>query len=141
MHIPHPKLIRRLVLFFLTSLLGTFINMGVLWALKTYLFHDYWGQYLVSPFLAFEVSIIVNFFISIYFVWPERVDKHKPLILRFLGYNISCTGGLLVKLAVILLCERITGWDVLYCNIVALAFSGTFNFLTQEFLVFKRKKA
>lgn len=137
-------LLMRLVKFFFTSLLGTFLNMGVLWVLKTYALTGYWGQYLFSPFIAFECSIVVNYFISIYYIWPERVEppiaKRSKLLLRFLGYNTTCAGGLAVKLAVILICERLTGWDVMYCNIIALAFSGTFNFLTQEFLVFKKKK-
>lgn len=113
--------------------------MTVLWLLKSYLLTGYWGQYLISPFIAFECSLVVNYWISIRYIWSGRISEQTRHSIRFAEYNLSCAGGLTVKLVAILLIERLFGWDVMWCNVVALAFSGTFNFITQEFLVFRRR--
>ena len=39
----------------------------------------------------------------------------------------------------LLLFERLFGWDVIYCNLIALLISGIFNYALAEFIVFKKR--
>jgi putative flippase GtrA len=42
-------------------------------------------------------------------------------------------------MAFLLLFERLFGWDVIYCNLIALLISGIFNYALAEFIVFKKR--
>lgn len=39
----------------------------------------------------------------------------------------------------LLLFERLFGWDVVYCNLMALIISGIVNFALAEFAMFKKR--
>lgn len=54
-------------------------------------------------------------------------------------FNISCVLGFMVKMAFLLLFERMFGWDVVYCNLMALLISGIVNYFLAEYVVFKRQ--
>ena len=40
----------------------------------------------------------------------------------------------------LLIIERITRWDVVFCNLLALCVSGCVNFVMDEWVIFKKKK-
>jgi len=43
-------------------------------------------------------------------------------------------------MALLMLIQYLSKWDVVICNLLALLFSGIFNFTMDEFVVFKKRK-
>lgn len=121
--------------------LGTAVDTLVLWALSRHIFSgSYWTTYVLSPFLSFEVAVMCNFLCSYFWIWRERIShKNSASFWRhFLGFNLSSFVGFLVKMLFLLLFERMFGWSVVVCNLVALCISGVLNFLLSDALVFRR---
>lgn len=136
-------LLIRYLKFASSTLVGTAVDMLVLWLCAHYLLDgSYWREYILSPFISFECAVIANFVVAYYGVWRDRVSKHtfRSFMRHYGGYNISCTGAFLVKMAALLLFESIFCWDVLWCNIAALCVSGLLNFFMNEKVVFRKKK-
>lgn len=127
--------------FVASRLIGTLVDTLVLWGLSTYLFSTYIGLHIVAPTISFEIAVLSNFLFSYYWVWSKRITikSTKTFITRFAIFNISCVLGFLVKMAFLLLFERLFGWDVVYCNLMALIISGFVNFVIAEFVVFKKR--
>lgn len=127
-----------------TSLTGTIVDTLVLWVLSDFAFtQGYWGEYVVSPVLSFQAAVLVNFLISYFYVWKDRVEDAKGLraFLRLYGaYNLSCTTVFLFRLGVLLLVELCFGWDVLICNLLAMCLSGAVNFIVSNNIVFRKRE-
>ena len=80
----------------------------------------------------------------------ETMEGLKPFVSgqfsffrHFLGYNAACIGGFIVKMIflqvfVVVFKGRL---DVVFCNLLALCFSGCFNYVINERVVFRRKKS
>ena len=120
---------------------GTGVDTLVLWLCSHFLFGGgYLSTYIISPFISFEMATMSNFLWSYYWIWNSRIDrKTGPTFWRhFIGFNISAGVGFVVKMAFLLLFERIFGWNVVVCNLVALTISGTLNFALAESLVFRK---
>lgn len=137
------KLLIRYVKFIGTSLVGTVVDTLVLWILSDFAFtKGYWGEYVISPALSFQSAVLVNFTISYFYVWKDRMSQEsgvRSCLKHYLAYNLSCTSVFLVRLGAILLIERFTGWDVVICNLVAMCVSGLVNFLLSNNLVFRNR--
>lgn len=135
---------RKISGFVASNLLGTAVDTAVLWVCSTYLFSGYAGTYLLSPVISFECAVSVNFLCSYFFIWKDRVTRkrhRKTSFFRHYGaYNLSCTGVFLLKMGFLLIIERITRWDVVFCNLLALCVSGCVNFVMDEWVIFKKKK-
>ena len=126
-----------------STLAGTAVDMLVLWLCAHYLLDgSYWREYILSPFLSFECAVLTNFVIAYFGVWRDRISARswKSFFRHYGGYNLSCTGTFLFKMALLLLFEQLFHWDVLWCNIVALCFSGLLNFFINEKIVFRPKR-
>ena len=125
-----------------STLVGTIVDMLILWFLSTELLHSYIGEYIISPCISFECAVIANYLVAYHFVWKDRVLLHpqKNGWFRFLKYNGSCILGFSIKMCILLLLKHLFQWNVLLCNIVALLFSGGLNFLLQHFWVFSKKR-
>ena len=122
--------------------MGTAVDMLVLWICSHFLLKgSYFGEYILSPFISFECALLVNFVFQRNLTWRGRTDGKTLSSLNrlYLVYNISCTGVFLVKMAALLIIERLSGWDVLICNLLALCISGTINFLIGDKVIFKKK--
>ena len=133
----------RYIKFAASTLAGTAVDMLVLWLCAHYLLDgSYWREYILSPFISFECAVFTNFVIAYYGVWRDRISawSFRSFMRHYGGYNLSCTGAFLVKMMLLLLFEHIFHWDVLWCNIVALCFSGLLNFFMNEKVVFRKKK-
>jgi len=107
-----------------SRLIGTLVDTLVLWVFSSYVFSSYIGNYIVAPTISFEVAVFVNFIFSYYWIC----------------FNISCVLSFIVKMVFLLLFERLFGWDVVYCNFVALLISGIVNYALSEFVVFKKSR-
>lgn len=122
-----------------TSLAGTLVDTLVLWILSDLVFtKGYWGEYLVSPAISFQCAVITNFLISYFYVWKDRKKSRNPF-LTFLYYDISCTAVFLLRLGFLLLVERIFGWDVVICNLVAMCVTGIINFIMNNQVIFRKR--
>lgn len=72
----------------------------------------------------------------------QGVAPYRKVVFRHLGgYNLSCIGAFLVKMAFLLLIQRMFRWNVVWCNLLALCVSGGLNFFMSERVVFRKKKA
>lgn len=133
---------KKIVKFWGSSFIGTLADTLVLLLLSHILSNSYIETYIVSPLISFECSVLVNFTISYFFIWKDRVIKRskKGFFRKFLLYNLSCFGVFMIKMGFLLIIENIFGWHVVICNLVALCFSGGLNFLSNEFLVFRKKR-
>ena len=122
-----------------TSLVGTLVDTLVLWVLSDLVFtKGYWGEYVVSPAISFQCAVITNFLISYFYVWKDREKTRNPF-LTFLYYDISCTAVFLLRLGFLLLVERIFGWDVVICNLVAMCVTGIINFVMNNQVIFRKR--
>lgn len=122
-----------------TSLAGTLVDTLVLWILSDLVFtKGYWGEYVVSPAISFQCAVITNFLISYFYVWKDRKKTRNPF-LTFLYYDLSCTAVFLMRLGFLLLVERIFGWDVVICNLVAMCVTGIVNFVMNNQVIFRKR--
>lgn len=129
---------RTYIEFVVSRLFGTGVDTFVLWICSKFIFHDYWGIYVVSPVISFEFAVFSNFVCSYYWIWKERITNKniKDFTYRFLIFNFSSVLGFLVKMLFLLLFQKIFGWNVVYCNLAALLISGLFNYFLAETIVF-----
>lgn len=122
-----------------TSIVGTLVDTFVLWILSDLVFtKGYWGEYVVSPAISFQCAVITNFLISYFYVWKDRKKTRNPF-LTFLYYDLSCTAVFLLRLGFLLLVERIFGWDVVICNLVAMCVTGIINFVMNNQVIFRKR--
>lgn len=120
--------------------IGTGVDTLVLWFLSRHIFpENYWATYLLSPFISFEVAVMSNFLLSYFWIWSSRVQEKngRSFWRHFLGFNISSLVGFGVKMLFLLMFERLFGWSVVVCNLVALCISGGLNFLLSDTMVFR----
>lgn len=130
-----------------TSLIGSVVDTLVLWLLSDLVFtRGYWGEYIISPMISFQCAVAVNYTISYFYVWKDRTRKRPDASVRrffrlYAAYNLSNSMVFLFRLGVLLLIERFSGWDVVFCNLTAMCFSGIINFTINNLLIFKKKKS
>ena len=135
--------LKRLGKYFTASLLGTGVDTLMLWLFSHYLFSgSYFGRNILSPTLSFECAVLVNFCSSYFFIWKDRIQKYNTgsFFSHYAAYNLSCTGGFLIKIGLLQLVLWITHLDVVLCNLIALCFSGLYNFTMNDRVIFKNKK-
>ena len=120
------------------------VDTLVLWLLSDFVFRDgYWGQYILSPIISFQCAVVVNFTIFYFYVWRDRTRedmRRRKFLKLFLSYDLSCSSVFVIRLLLLLLIERIFGWDVVICNLVAMAFSGILNFVMNNMVIFRKRK-
>ncbi len=124
------------------NLLGTLVDTVVLWLFSHFVFRRYVGQVIISPVISFECAVFTNYVVSYYITWKDRII-HKSMrgfFKRYAAYNGSCTGGFVIKMGFLMLIQYLSKWDVVWCNLLALLVSGTFNFIMDEFVIFRKKK-
>lgn len=138
------KLLIRYLKFAGTSVVGTMVDTLVLWILSDFVFRDgYWGQYILSPIISFQCAVVVNFTIFYFYVWRDRTRedmRRRKFLKLFLSYDLSCSSVFAIRLLLLLLIERIFGWDVVVCNLVAMGFSGILNFVMNNMVIFRKRK-
>lgn len=136
------KILFRYIKFASSTLAGTCVDTAVLFVLTHYVFHNYVGRFLVSPAISFECAMFTNFLLAYFFVWKDRIQQRtrRSFGARLLAYNATCITGFTIKMCFLLLVNKITDQTPVVCNLIALCFSGIFNFFVNEFLVFSKKR-
>jgi len=135
-------ILHRIPKFIAGNLLGTLVDTLILWVFSHFVFHRYVGKVIISPIISFEFAVFANFVFSYYLIWRDRISQHtgKSFIKHYGAYNASCTGGFLIKMGTLLWIQALTKWDVVICNLLALCVSGTYNFMMNELVIFKKRK-
>lgn len=136
-------MIRTYLQFVLTRLFGTGVDTLILWICSDFIFHEYFGIYVVSPIISFEFAVLSNFLWSYCWIWKNRITGRcmGDFWRRFVVFNLSSGLGFLVKMVFLLIFERIFEWDVIYCNFAALLISGLFNYFCADKVVFSNRLA
>jgi putative flippase GtrA len=137
------KLLKRYLKYAGTSIAGTIVDTLVLWLMSDFVFRDvYWAQYILSPAISFQCALATNYLIFYFYVWRDRTKEDRSrynFLRRFLAYDLSCTTVFLLRLLLLLMIERVSGWDVVVCNLIAMCFSGILNFLSNNLIVFRKR--
>lgn len=127
--------------FIASRAVGTVVDTLVLWLLSHFIFSGgYWATYIISPCISFEAAVMVNFLCSYYWIWHSRISSNtrRSFWRHFVGFNLSSLVGFVVKMLFLLIFERLFGWSVVVCNLVALCISGVLNFLLFDTVVFRK---
>lgn len=139
------KILIRYVKFLGTSVIGTLVDTLVLWILSDHIFTTgYWKEYIISPIISFQCAVFANFLISYFYVWRDRTlvksdFSSRRFIKLYITYNLSGSVVFILRLTMLLVIERITGWDVVICNLIAMCVSGILNFAISNLFIFTRK--
>lgn len=142
MSIPIP--IKRFGGFAVANALGTVVDTAVLWVFSTYVLNGtYFGENILSPTISFEAAVLTNFLCSYRVIWKDRVSARtsRSFWRHYLPYNVSCTGIFFLRLAILVLLKELTGFHVVFCNLMAMCVTGLLNFLMGEKVIFRRKQS
>ena len=136
-------IVTRYIKYAASTLAGTAVDNIVLWICSDYLLDgSYWREYILSPCIGFECAVMTNFVIAYFGVWRDRISSRstRSFFRHYLGYNLSCTGTFFIRMCLLNGIGWLTGWDVVWCNLTAMCFSGLIKFMLNEKVVFRLKK-
>ena len=146
------ELFQKFAMFVLTSSVGTVVDLGLHWVGVAFVFkNNYWGSFWIAPTVSFEVAAIVNFVISYFFIWNERITQHntRSFFRHLAAYNATCVGGYILKFIAMQGIHFLFLWfgwlqgftlEPVLCNLLGTCFSGGFNFFMSEFVIFNKTK-
>ena len=126
------KLIIQLIKFGIVGVIATVIDFGVLMFLKELMHIDV----LVSSAVAFSVSVIANYILSMLFVFKGSENSKVKDFIVFVALSI---GGLLLNQFIMWLGTEIMTAYYLWVKVFALVFVPIYNFVTRK--IFLEKKA
>lgn len=133
--------ILRYLKFMLSTLAGTAVDCAVMWLLAEKLFtENEMAQLFIAPSVSFECAVFTNYVLAYFFVWKDRVNDRtlRNFFLRFFPYNVSCIAAFLIKMIPFVLIRHFAGLNVVVCNLLALVVSGLFNFIMNEWVIFRK---
>ena len=141
MKLPQHTLLR-LGAFSASTLVGTAVDTAVLWVYAHLWLHGYAGERIVAPSISFVCATLANFTVAYFLVWRDRISKRNRTSFwrHYAGYFCSCTGGFVIKMIFLQIFSVTLRWDVVWCNLLALCFSGLFNFYMNDHFVFRYSK-
>ena len=125
------KLIIQLIKFGIVGVIATLIDLAVLMLLKEFMRVDV----LAASAVAFSVSVIANYILSMLFVFKSRGNSK---VKEFLVFVILSIGGLLLNQFIMWLGTEIMTAYYLWVKAFALVFVPIYNFITRK--IFLEKK-
>ena len=126
------KLIVQLIKFGIVGIIATLIDFGVLMVLK----EAFGIGVLAASAVAFCVSVIVNYILSMLFVFKgDKSSKAK----EFLIFVVLSIGGLLLNQLIMWIGTEIMTAYYLWVKVFAFVFVPIYNFITRK--IFLEKKA
>jgi len=146
------EIFTKFIMFMVTSVAGTALDLVLHWLLTAYVFKgNYWGCFWIAPTVSFEMAAVTNFAIAYFFVWKERISERslRSFNRHFWAYNAATIGAYLIKLAAMqglhflfVSLNWLQDWTLepVLCNLLGMCFSGVFNFFMSEFVIFNKKK-
>ena len=125
------KLIIQLIKFGIVGVIATLIDLAVLMLLKEFMQVDV----LVASAVAFSVSVIANYILSMLFVFKGSENSKVKEFIVFVALSI---GGLLLNQFIMWLGTEIMTAYYLWVKAFALVFVPIYNFITRK--IFLEKK-
>ena len=125
------KLIIQLIKFGIVGVIATLIDLAVLMLLKEFMHVDV----LVASAVAFSVSVIANYILSMLFVFKGSENSKVKEFIVFVALSI---GGLLLNQFIMWLGTEIMTAYYLWVKAFALVFVSIYNFVTRK--IFLEKK-
>ena len=125
------KLIIQLIKFGIVGVIATLIDLAVLMLLKEFMHVDV----LAASAVAFSVSVIANYLLSMLFVFKSRGNSK---VKEFLVFVILSIGGLLLNQFIMWIGTEIMTAYYLWVKAFALVFVPIYNFITRK--IFLEKK-
>ena len=125
------KLIIQLIKFGIVGVIATLIDLAVLMVLKEFMHVDV----LAASAVAFSVSVIANYILSMLFVFKSRGNSK---VKEFLVFVILSIGGLLLNQFIMWIGTEIMTAYYLWVKAFALVFVPIYNFITRK--IFLEKK-
>jgi len=116
--------------FGIVGLIGTVVNMGLLYYLKEY--QDF--PLLFASFIAIELAILNNFLWNEF--WTFKNNSHSFLS-HLVGFNLVSVGGLLINMAVLSLLTTL-GVYYLLSNFFGILIGFSWNFLANRRYTWKK---
>ena len=126
------KLIIQLIKFGIVGVIATLIDLAVLMLLKEFMHVDV----LVASAVAFSVSVIANYILSMLFVFK---GSENSKVKEFIVFVALSSGGLLLNQLIMWLGTEIMTAYYLRVKAFALVFVSIYNFVTRK--IFLEKKA
>ena len=126
------KLIIQLIKFGIVGVIATLIDLAVLMVLKEFMKVDV----LAASAVAFSVSVIANYILSMLFVFESSGNSK---VKEFLVFVVLSIGGLLLNQFIMWLGTEIMTAYYLWVKAFALVFVPIYNFVTRK--IFLEKKA
>ena len=126
------KIIIQLIKFGIVGVIATVIDFEVLMFLKELMHIDV----LAASAVAFSVSVIANYILSMLFVFESRGNSK---VKEFLVFVVLSIGGLLLNQFIMWLGTEIMTAYYLWVKVFALVFVPIYNFITRK--IFLEKKA
>ena len=126
------KLIIQLIKFGIVGVIATLIDLAVLMLLKEFMHIDV----LVASAVAFSVSVIANYILSMLFVFKGSENSKVKEFIVFVALSI---GGLLLNQFIMWLGTEIMTAYYLWVKVFALVFVPIYNFVTRK--IFLEKKS
>ena len=125
------KLIIQLIKFGIVGVIATLIDLAVLMLLKEFMHVDV----LAASAVAFSVSVIANYILSMLFVFKSRGNSKVKEFIVFVALSI---GGLLLNQFIMWIGTEIMTAYYLWVKAFALVFVPIYNFITRK--IFLEKK-
>ena len=125
------KLIIQLIKFGIVGVIATLIDLAVLMVLKEFMKVDV----LAASAVAFSVSVIANYILSMLFVFESSGNSK---VKEFLVFVILSIGGLLLNQFIMWIGTEIMTDYYLWVKAFALVFVPIYNFITRK--IFLEKK-
>ena len=125
------KLIIQLIKFGIVGVIATLIDLAMLMLLKEFMHVDV----LVASAVAFSVSVIANYILSMLFVFK---GSENSKVKEFLVFVILSIGGLLLNQFIMWIGTEIMTAYYLWVKAFALVFVPIYNFITRK--IFLEKK-
>ena len=126
------KLITQLIRFGIVGVIATVVDVALLVFLQEVVHIDV----LVASALSFSVAVIVNYILSMLWVFKSKGESRIKEFVIFVSLSI---GGLLITQLVMWLGTEVMSIYYLAVKIFAIVFESTYNFVTRK--IFLEKKA
>ena len=125
------KLISQIIKFGFVGFLCFFIDYGIM----VFLTEALKINYLISSGCSFSVSVIVNYILSIKFVFDADRDANK--VKQFLVFLFFSIGGLIINQIVMWVAVDLLGIFYMISKIGATAIVMVYNFITRKLFIEK----
>ena len=126
------KLISQIIKFGFVGFLCFFIDYGIM----VFLTEALKINYLISSGCSFSVSVIVNYILSIKFVFDADRDANK--VKQFLVFLFFSIGGLIINQIVMWVAGDLLGIFYMISKIGATAIVMVYNFITRKLFIEKK---